>query len=195
MTNGVKLGGSLAATGTLAQWLDILLARGGGNVVIVPGGGVFADAVRVAQPRFGFSDRAAHRMALLAMEQYALLLLDRAPALFPAESAAEIAAGLAEGHVVLWLPARMAEADPAIAESWEVTSDSLAAWLAGRIGAARLVLVKSAPPPALPLSPRRLVALGLVDAAFARYAEGAGFAVDYCGPGDGDRLAAALELR
>jgi aspartokinase-like uncharacterized kinase len=195
MADIVKLGGSLAAAGTLGAWLDVVVAHGAGRFVVVPGGGAFADAVRTQQRRHGFSDRAAHRMALLAMEQYALLLLDRAPTLHAAESAADIAASLAAGRVALWFPRRMVAADPAIAESWDVASDSLAAWLARDLGARRLVLVKSAPSPARPPSPRRLAALGLVDAAFPDYAENAPFSLDYCGPGDHDRLAAGGEVR
>jgi aspartokinase-like uncharacterized kinase len=191
----VKLGGSLAAAGTLGVWLDAVVAHGAGRFVLVPGGGGFAGAVRAAQHRHGFSDHAAHRMALLAMEQYALQLLDLAPALCPAESEAEIAAGLAADRVALWFPHRMVAADPAIAESWDVASDSLAAWLARRLGGRRLVLVKSAAAPPPPLSPTRLAALGLVDAAFPDYAENAPFQLDYCGPGDQDRLAAGGEVR
>jgi aspartokinase-like uncharacterized kinase len=190
----VKLGGSLAAAGTLRTWLDVILAQGSGRCVIVPGGGDFADGVRGAQRRLGFSDRVAHRMALLAMQQYALLLAELAPALHPCEDAVQIRAALASGGVALWLPSRMVEADPAIGESWDVTSDSLAAWLAQAIGAARLVLVKSAPAPRPPLSPERLAALGLVDAAFPAYAARAGISVAYCGPGDAARLAEQIGL-
>jgi aspartokinase-like uncharacterized kinase len=190
----VKLGGSLAAAGTLRTWLDIILTQGGGRCIIVPGGGDFADGVRAAQQRLGFSDRAAHRMALLAMEQYALLLRDLAPALRPCESAAQIAAALGAGGIALWLPSRMVTADPAIAESWDVTSDSLAAWLAPRIGATRLVLVKSAPAPRPTPSPERLAALGLVDPAFPAYAARAGIAVVYCGPDAASLLAEHLGL-
>ena len=32
----VKLGGSLAAAGTLPRWLDVILAQGGGRAIIVP---------------------------------------------------------------------------------------------------------------------------------------------------------------
>ena len=65
--------------------------------------------------------------------------------------------------------------------------------MAGRqCGATRLVLVKSAPAPEPGLSPTRLAALGLVDAAFPGYAAKAGIPVVYCGPGDGARLAEAL---
>jgi aspartokinase-like uncharacterized kinase len=191
----VKLGGSLAAAGTLGTWLDAVVAHGAGRFVVVPGGGSFADAVRATQHRYGFSDRAAHRMALLAMEQYALQLLDLAPTLCPAESEAEIATSLAVGRIALWFPRRMVAAEPAIAESWDVASDSLAAWLARRLGARRLMLVKSAPAPPPPLSPKRLAALDLVDAAFPAYAENAQFRLDYCGPGDQDRLAAVGEVR
>jgi dihydroneopterin aldolase len=190
----VKLGGSLAAAGTLRTWLDIVMTQGGGRCIIVPGGGAFAEAIRTAQPKLGFSDRAAHLMALLAMEQYALLLRDRAPALRPCENDAQIGAALAAGGIALWLPSRMVEADPAIAESWAVTSDSLAAWLAPRVGASRLVLVKSAAAPEGPLSPERLAELGLVDPAFPVYAARAGIPVAYCGPGAAALLAEQIGL-
>ena len=188
----IKLGGSLAAAGTLRRWLDVVVTEGGGRAVIVPGGGDFADGVRAAQKRWHFSDRTAHRMALLAMQQYALLLQELAPALRPCADEAEIAAALAAGSIALWLPGPMVEADPAISESWDVTSDSLAAWLAWRVGATRLVLVKSAPMPDAPLSPERLAARGLVDAAFPAYVAKAGITVTYCGPGATGRLAEAL---
>jgi 5-(aminomethyl)-3-furanmethanol phosphate kinase len=191
----VKLGGSLAAAGTLPRWLDVILAQGGGRAVIVPGGGAFADGVRAAQQRLRFSDRTAHRMALLAMQQYALLIEELAPSLRACADERQIAVALAAGSVALWLPCQMVEADPAIAESWDVTSDSLAAWLAGHVGATRLVLVKSAPAPDTPLSPERLAALGLVDPAFPAYAAKAGVPVVYCGPGETARLAAALRAQ
>jgi 5-(aminomethyl)-3-furanmethanol phosphate kinase len=190
----VKLGGSLAAAGTLRSWLDILCRHGAGRAVVVPGGGSFADAVRAAQQRQGFSARAAHHMALLAMHQYALMLADMAPALRPAESASEIGARLSEGGIGLWLPYRMVAADPMIAESWQVTSDSLAAWLAGRLAAERLVLVKSAAAPMPRPAAAELAARGLVDPAFPGYVERAAAALFYCGPGEEQRLAEALQL-
>jgi 5-(aminomethyl)-3-furanmethanol phosphate kinase len=190
----VKLGGSLAAAATLRSWLDVLSSNGGGRSVVVPGGAEFADAVRAAQRRHGFSDRTAHRMALLAMEQYAEMLAEMAPGLRPAESELEIQAILAKGGIALWLPYRMASADPSIAESWAVSSDSLAAWLAGRLGAERLVLVKSAAAPKPTPSAAELAALDLVDPAFPDYAQRAAFTLVYCGPGEERRLAQALQL-
>ncbi|HXY99979.1 MAG TPA: hypothetical protein VEI03_08250 [Stellaceae bacterium] len=192
MTVVVKLGGSLAAAGTLASWLAVVSEHGGGRAVIVPGGGDFADAVRETQRRYGFSDLAAHRMAVLAMEQYAWMLLDLAPALVACASAPEMRAALGHGGVALWLPSRMVLADPLIAGRWRVTSDSLAAWLARRLEATHLVLVKSAPAPSATTA--ELAVLGYVDPAFPDYAEAAGCPVSCCGPGEGARLAAALAL-
>jgi 5-(aminomethyl)-3-furanmethanol phosphate kinase len=191
----VKLGGSLAAAGTLAPWLSVLLDMGRGRAVLVPGGGEFADAVRSAQRRHGFSDLAAHRMAVLAMEQYAHLLLDLAPSLVPCAGVAEMRMALASKRVALWLPEAMVAADPAIAASWDVTSDSLAAWLARRLEAAALVLIKSAPAPPPPVTPAELAAQGLVDAAFPAFAERARCPVVCCGPSDAARLSAALTQR
>ena len=155
----VKLGGSLWRAPELRCWLDILAAARRLRVVVVPGGGPFADAVREAQPALGFSDRAAHRMALLAMEQYGTALSDLEPRLTPARKAADLR-GL-PGPTV-WMPLPLAEGAD-VAESWEVTSDTLAVWLAGVLGATCAVLVKSVPLPDVAAPVRRLVADGVVD--------------------------------
>ena len=190
----IKLGGSLAEADTVASWLSTVLAHGAGRAVIVPGGGYFANAVRAAQGRHRFSDQAAHRMAILAMEQYARLLLDIAPALVPGASLGALHAALADDKVALWLPSAMLESECEIAQSWSVTSDSLAAWLARRLEAERLVLVKSAPVPEN-ADPASLAELGLVDLAFPDYAAAARCPIACCGPGETERLAALLALR
>ena len=66
----VKLGGSVVRSAELPAWLDAIAASPL-PIVIVPGGGALADEVRAAQARLGFGDGAAHRMALLAMDQLA----------------------------------------------------------------------------------------------------------------------------
>jgi aspartokinase-like uncharacterized kinase len=142
----VKLGGSLAFAPALTDWL-VAIAAGRGRAVLVPGGGPFADQVREAQRRRPFDDATAHRMALLAMEQYGLMLCGLHPALRPAKSRTEIAQLRRQELVPVWLPTAMALGRPEIEESWDVTSDSLAAWLAGALGLRHLVLVKSAAPP------------------------------------------------
>ena len=66
----VKLGGSVVRSPDLSSWLDAIAAAHA-PIVVVPGGGALADEVRDCQVELGFGDAAAHRMALLAMDQLA----------------------------------------------------------------------------------------------------------------------------
>ena len=172
----VKLGGSLIGSPRLPTLLAGL-ARAGAPYVVVAGGGPLADGVRDLQPRLSLSDAACHRMAILAMEQTAIAFADMVPGLVLADSAEAIARAHAQGRTALWQPARMALAARELPESWELTSDSLAAWLAGEIGAARLILVKSAPAPA-GSTPVDWAASGLVDPLFPCIAAKVTSAVD-----------------
>jgi dihydroneopterin aldolase len=163
----VKVGGSLADSPDLARWMAFI-ARRGGRFVVVPGGGPFADAVREAQRRSGFDDATAHRMAILAMEQYGVRLAAFARNLRPVATRSAIASCLRERVVPVWLPSRMLHGRADVAPGWDVTSDSLAAWLAATLDAPVLVLLKSI---ALrePAAADELARRGIVDAAFAGY--------------------------
>lgn len=137
----VKLGGSTASQPDAARWIAALPASRIPHV-IVPGGGPFADHIRAQQSVLGFSDRAAHAMAILAMEQFGHLLLDRDARLTPARTLAEIDAALTGNKVPVWMPSLLALSADDIPASWDITSDSLAAWLSGRLGASSLLLIK-----------------------------------------------------
>jgi aspartokinase-like uncharacterized kinase len=174
----VKLGGSLARGETLPGWLEALANA---RVAVVPGGGPFADQVRAAQARWRFGDDAAHRMALLAMAQYGHMLAGLQPALATASAPERLAAILAEGRSAVWLPDPEALEPAALPASWELTSDSLSAWLAGRLGIPRLLLVKYAPLPVGSAPVETLIQAGLLDPAFAGFARAAGCAAWVCG--------------
>ncbi len=178
----VKLGGSHAFAAHLQDWLAAL-ADCGGRVVLVPGGGPFADAVRIAQLRMGFDARAAHHMALLAMEQYGCSLASFGPPFVPAATEAAMRRLLAGRKVPVWMASRMALAAD-LPASWDVTSDSLAAWLAGRIGAKRVLLIKAAEAATLPMSAQELIADGVVDPAFAGFLAASGVQASVTGPAD-----------
>jgi 5-(aminomethyl)-3-furanmethanol phosphate kinase len=132
----VKVGGGLGDD-ALPALCDALGELGGRHpLIVVPGGAGFADAVREADRRFGLRAATAHRMAILAMDQFGWLLSELIPG---AERCADLARVGAARTTVL-LPAAL-PLDP-LPASWEVTSDSIAAWVADRAGAGRLVLVK-----------------------------------------------------
>ena len=173
----VKIGGGvLAYAGHLDAVLgEIASAARERSLLIVPGGGPFADVVRDVDRHYGIPDEAAHWMAVLAMDQYAHLIAARLPGGRIVAGPHEIAVALRDGRVPVLAPSRwLREADP-LPHSWDVTSDSIAAWIAGVAGARLLVLVK---PPGLRLpKPPDAARLGgpssddvdeLVDAYFAR---------------------------
>ena len=186
----VKIGGSHAGAAHLRPWLDAL-AGCGGRAIIVPGGGPFADAVRVAQAQIGFSDAAAHEMALYAMAQFGLVLCDMQPALRMASSRAEMRRVIASGLMPVWAPAEMALRAKDIPASWDVTSDSLAAWLAGCVGAKRLLLVKHGTFTDA-ASASALAARGVVDPLFPRFLAAGGAQGFIATPDDHAQAAAAL---
>jgi len=187
----VKLGGSFAFSACLMDWIAAI-ARCAGRAVIVPGGGPFADTVRAAQPRMGFDDRAAHRMGLLAMEQYGCAIESLHEKLSAADSLDAIRRGLLDNEVPVWLPSRLALDAAEIPHSWDVTSDSLAAWLAGRIGATCLLLVKHIEPGRGPLRARELAACGIVDRAFPDFLAASGVSAVILGPGEHAAMASIL---
>jgi 5-(aminomethyl)-3-furanmethanol phosphate kinase len=179
----LKLGGSFAFSPHLRAWIRAIV-DGAGRAIIVPGGGPFADTVRMAQAPMGFDDRAAHRMGLLAMEQYGCAIGSVDERLQLADSLEAIHQGLMDGKVPVWLPAKMALGDAGIPPSWDVTSDSLAAWLAGKIGARRLLLPKHAEVKEKTVRAADLVARDIVDRAFGAFLTASGVPAFILGPQD-----------
>jgi aspartokinase-like uncharacterized kinase len=128
----VKVGGGIGADALRA----VCATLGEHPLLVVPGGAGLADAVRDADRRFGLRAATAHRMAILGMEQFGWLLSDLIPGAEPCTSLA----AARPGRTNVILPAGLALDE--LPESWAVTSDSIAAWVAGKAGADRLVLVK-----------------------------------------------------
>jgi len=186
----VKLGGSHATGPHLKDWLTAIAAEAG-SIVIVPGGGPFADAVRTSQASIGYDDRAAHAMALMAMAQFGCALESLNPALRQAASRSAILRALRDCKVPVWSPEPMARA-AALPETWDLTSDSLAAWLAGALGAGRLLLVKHGRFEGAAIDAHDLVARGVVDPLFPRYLKESGAQAWLAGPTDSARLAEGL---
>jgi 5-(aminomethyl)-3-furanmethanol phosphate kinase len=140
----LKLGGSLLTSGNLERWLEWLQARSrrSASVLVVPGGGPFADAVRALQPLTRASELTAHRQALLAMQQFAWLLLERLPDAHPWKGGE----GPAQEGVSVWLPAADHATRLDCPQDWRTTSDALALDLAVQLEASGLACVKSVAP-------------------------------------------------
>ena len=140
----IKVGGSLFDKSELqasaARW-SMLAAQH--RLLLLPGGGPFADQVRTADTRFNLSDSAAHWMAILSMDQYAYLLADLAPNAVLVRDLTTAAATCTAGHLAILAPSTLLlQLDP-MPHSWQVTSDSIAAWLAAYAHIQLLILLKS----------------------------------------------------
>jgi aspartokinase-like uncharacterized kinase len=112
------------------------------RVLVIPGGGPFADAVREFEQRVGVSADAAHWMAILATDQYAQVLVGRIGGAVLVEEPGAVAEAVVLGRAAVLAPSRWMRSADVLPHSWEATSDSIAAFVAGALDAARLILIK-----------------------------------------------------
>ena len=139
----LKLGGSLSTSPRLQQWLvEITQFAKQQNIIVVPGGGSYADHVRSQQLQQEFDDLTAHRLAILAMSQTGYWLMGKCHALLPVNDSGKVLPQLDQGLPLLWLPLELLDDTGSIPASWDYTSDSIALWLAGKLQSDQLLLVK-----------------------------------------------------
>ncbi len=135
----IKVGGGLQADPpalrNLCRTLKEISNRHG--LLIIPGGGDFANLVRKLQMKHEFSDQVAHQMAILSMNLYGLMFHD----LIDGSTLTDIPKREARGCSI-FLPYRTLGCSPELEPTWKVTSDSIAAWVTEKIGCKKLLLVK-----------------------------------------------------
>ena len=142
----IKIGGGLSRIPGALEATCAAVAKCGRHfsIVVVPGGGPFADAVREFDRTHKISSDAAHWMALLAMDQYAHVLVERIDGAVLVEEAGAVAPAVHPVGVAILAPSRWMRAADVLPHTWDATSDSVAAFVAGALDAEQLVLVKPA---------------------------------------------------
>ena len=139
----LKIGGSLSREGRLVGLAKRVSELGRRfPLLVVPGGGPFADVVRAKDKQFGLSASAAHWMAILGMEQYGWLLADLIPDGEPVQSLARARELSQQGRVPILLPWTLLYRTDPLPHAWHVTSDSIAAWIASTLQTPLLILLK-----------------------------------------------------
>ncbi len=127
----VKLGGSLQEKGReLIRFLSDYAETKNHTVIIIPGGGHFVKRIKELSEQEVISDDAAHWMAVLGMHQYGFYLADG--------SGTEIVESMEElrnvVHIGVLLPYTLLKADDSLPHTWNVTSDTIAAFVANKVG-------------------------------------------------------------
>ncbi|MCP8311883.1 MAG: hypothetical protein L6M37_02890 [Candidatus Methylarchaceae archaeon HK02M1] len=142
MVSVIKIGGSLAKDRSslvrLCQRLVFLSKKN--EIMIVPGGGNFADTVRYFYDEFRLSEDIAHKMAILAMDQYGLLLKDiigEARLVYDLDDTLQY-----KKRLSIILPSKIMFSLDSLEHSWNVTSDSISAFIASLLKAEKLILIK-----------------------------------------------------
>lgn len=139
----VKVGGSLAAHPAKLKELCVKLGELSKKykLVVVGGGGEFADVARNYDKLFSLSPQTSHRMAILGMDQHGLLLADLTPNSVSVTTLLEAKKVLDSGNLPVFLPSKLMLSEDPLENSWDVTSDSIAAYIAHRLQAQKLLLV------------------------------------------------------
>jgi 5-(aminomethyl)-3-furanmethanol phosphate kinase len=139
----IKVGGSLAEKPNALQVLGTELRRLAErfDFLVVPGGGKFADAIREIDVKFNLPPQVSHKMAILAMDQYGLLLSSVFPESHTCNSLAEARRIADEGALPILLPSKLLFRKDPFAPSWDVTSDSVAAYVGVRLKVSKVVFV------------------------------------------------------
>jgi aspartokinase-like uncharacterized kinase len=151
----IKIGGGLyEVPGALDRVCKAVSeAARGRNVLVIPGGGPFANLVREVDRSAGLSPDVAHWMAILGMDQYAYVLAARIPGAVLVDDPGAIGQALRQESVVVLAPFRWMRSADVLPHSWEVTSDSVAAFVAGALDADRLILIKPVAESPTPVDP------------------------------------------
>lgn len=142
MVSVIKLGGSLMEKA--AEITDHLADEfGDEKILIVPGGGMFADSIRDVSGKYSLGQESSHWMAILAMEQYAYYLIDKTDINYT-----ESLHNISEGVSVLlpYIAVRKLEQNeqkPELPHTWDVTSDSIAGWISYILGCREFIKATS----------------------------------------------------
>jgi probable H4MPT-linked C1 transfer pathway protein len=161
-----KLGGSLLDwPGLPAALAEIAGDAASGRAALLVGGGAIVESLRDLDRLHGLGDAAAHALAMRALDLTAHVAAAMAPGRLVVVATPDACEGAWRSGLLPVLAPRAMLPDDVLPASWDVTSDTIAAHLAVRLGASRLVLLKSAP---LPPDFTRADAArrGLVDPAF-----------------------------
>ena len=140
----IKIGGSLGQSPELpGLMLMISKLDVKHQILIIPGGGAFANAVREYDQRFCLDNDTCHWMSIRAMDQFGSMIAAMCLDNQLVQGLEDAGDAVAAGRVPVLLPYNLLHQADELPRTWDVTSDSIAAWVADKVKAQQLILVKS----------------------------------------------------
>lgn len=134
----LKIGGSWITNPKLKTLIRRLEKKKKGKIIIVAGGGCFADSVRFAFKKTKMSEKLANTLALKSTEIFCSYLKDINKKLYLTTDKR-----FKDNSLNVWLPSVILSNEKSFKRNWDSTSDSVAAWLSDKIKADGLVFIKS----------------------------------------------------
>jgi len=140
----IKIGGSLGQSPKLPELMYRISKLGARHkILVIPGGGAFADAVREYDQRFRLDDDVSHWMSIRGMDQFGCMIASMCSDNTLVQGLDDAGKAVAAGRVPVLLPYDFLYQADELPRSWDVTSDSIAVWVADRVRARQLILLKS----------------------------------------------------
>jgi aspartokinase-like uncharacterized kinase len=138
MVTVVKIGGSLFPEHT--NELCEQLTKSKEKIVLVNGGGPLANNIREFNKTCSFSDDVNHWNAIKCMDIIGNFIADENKNIVPITSLDEIENIYKMNKIPLILTYELMRKEDPLKHSWDVTSDSIACWIANKINAKLLIL-------------------------------------------------------
>lgn len=113
------------------------------RIIIIPGGGRFADFIRLRGEKQPVPDAVSHAQAVLSVAQYGYELAWKLGDGRAVHNLDETQTAWDNGKIPVFIPYPFAVTDPAIPHNWDATSDTIAARVCAVFDIPILVLIKS----------------------------------------------------
>lgn len=109
------------------------------KILIVCGGGIFANKIRDYNKNLQFSNKANHKSAILCMDIIGTLLADKIDGFETVKSIEKAEIVIDQGMIPVIIPSDIMECQDPLENSWRVSSDSIALYLSNLLKAKLLI--------------------------------------------------------
>ena len=134
----IKIGGSVA--GELPHLISELRSLDR-NILIIPGGWIFADLVKDVDKKYKLDEKISHWMAIACMDVYGYFISNFGVEILFAKDFVDLR-NMGGVKVVLLYPLlKQSKEFVEIPSSWDVTSDSISVWIASKLGLDRVIKI------------------------------------------------------